>query len=380
MNKKLLPILITLTLLLAACGPTAASSTPEATPNPDTVVAEGHIKPKADANLTFGARGRVSEILVAEGQKVSKGTVLIRLDGLEQAHAALTAAELALTTAQQDYDTFLRTEGMSRGQAMEAYQQAQLARTKAQLEWERVDPNNLQDEIDNLDTQLRDARERLKDANDNLEDYLDLKPENPSRQNAEDRVRIAQIDYNIVVRKVEDFQRQIDLPRAALDAALVAETEAKRTYELSKDGPNPEKKALVEAQLNNAKAQAAAAQEAVENFELTAPFDGIVTDINTKLNELIGTEKYAVQVADLSAWYVETSDLTELEVVKVREGQPVLIEADALPGLQFNGTVETVSQSYIMQGGDVLYSVRIKLTDNDPQMRWGMTVQATFNR
>lgn len=377
--KKTLLLIVTLTLILTACGPTAAAPTLEATPNPDTVVAEGHIKPKADANLTFGARGRVSEILVTEGQKVAKGDVLIRLDGLEQAHAALAAAQLTLIAAQQDYDAFLRTANVSRGEALKAYQQMQIERSKVQITWESVNTNNLQDQIDNFDTELRDAKERLKDANENLEDYIDLKPDNNARQNAEDLVRIAQADYNIIVRKVEDLQRQIALPRAALDAAIAAEDEAKRTYELSKDGPNPEKKALVEAQLNSAKAQAAAAQEAVANFELTAPFDGIVTDINTKLNELIGTEKYAVQVADLSAWYVETSDLTELEVVKVREGQPVVIEADALPGLTLNGKVETVSQSYTMQGGDVLYSVRIKLIDSDPQMRWGMTVQTTFN-
>jgi len=93
---------------------------------------------------------------------------------------------------------------------------------------------------------------------------------------------------------------------------------------------------------------------------------------------LIGTEKYAVQIADFSGWTIETSDLTELEVVDVREGQQVDIAPDALPGLTLKGTVESISQSYKLQGGDVLYTVKIRLDGTDPRLRWGMTVQTTF--
>ncbi len=373
-----LALSLLLALLLTACGaaPTTVAPTPAFAAG--TVVAEGHVRPNTDANLTFGVRGHVSEILVKEGQKVSKGDVLIRLEGLEQAQAALAAAQLALTSAQQDDDSFIRTEGLSGAQAAQAYQDAQVARAKAQLEWEKIDPNSLQDQIDNTQTEVSDTKKALDDAKETLAKYLDLKPDNTTRRQAEADVRKAEADYNTALRKVEDFQRQMDAPRAALDAALAVEAEAKRTYDLSKDGPNPEKKALSEAQLSNAKAQAAAAQDALNGYELKAPFDGIVTDINTKLDELIGTEKYAVQVADFSAWYIETSDLTELEVVNVREGQKVTVEPDALPGVTLNGTVESISQSYTVQGGDIQYVVKIKLDTSDPRLRWGMTVQTTF--
>lgn len=368
-----------ISLLLTACGAGQATATPVQSLSTNMVVAEGHIKPKADANLSFGVRGHVQEILVSEGQKVSKGTPLIRLEGLEQAQAALAAAQLAQTSAQQDYDTFIRTEGLSGAQASEAYQKAQIARAQAQLDWEKIDPNSLQDQIDTAQTEISDTKKALDDAKETLAKYADLKSDNSTRRQAEADVRKAEADYNTALRKVEDLQRQLDTPRAALDAAQATEAEAKRTYELSKDGPNPEKKSLIEAQLNNAKAQSAAAQDALNNYELKAPFDGIVTDINTKLDELIGTEKYAIQVADLSAWYVETSDLTELEVVNISEGQKVNIEPDALPGVLLNGTVESISQSYTLQGGDILYTVKIKLTNTDERLRWGMTVQTTFN-
>jgi hypothetical protein len=64
--------------------------------------------------------------------------------------------------------------------------------------------------------------------------------------------------------------------------------------------------------------------------------------------------------------------------VDVAVGQKVSILADALPDVEMSGVVEEISQSYKSQGGDILYTVRIKVDDVDPRMRWGMTVEVTF--
>ena len=130
--------------------------------------------------------------------------------------------------------------------------------------------------------------------------------------------------------------------------------------------------------MNNARAQVASAENNLSNYELKAPFDGEVMDINVSVNETVGPETWAVIVADTSQWYIETSDLTELEVVDVALGQNVSILADALPDVEMHGVVDEISQSYKSQGGDILYTVRIKVNDVDPRMRWGMTVEVTF--
>ena len=168
--------------------------------------------------------------------------------------------------------------------------------------------------------------------------------------------------------------RRKDTVRAALDEALAAEAEAKHQYEISLDGPNAEQLALLEARLNNAKAQVAYAENNLANYELKAPFDGEVMDLNVSVNEMVGPEGWAVIVVDTSQWYIETSDLTELEVVDVA----LDITADALQGVEMSGIVDEISQSYKSQGGDILYTVRIKVDDIDPRMRWGMTVEVTF--
>ena len=104
----------------------------------------------------------------------------------------------------------------------------------------------------------------------------------------------------------------------------------------------------------------------------------MIVDTNLTAGEWIGPEKWAVLIADLSQWYVDTSDLTELDVVNVSIGQSVTLSADALPDLTFQGTVEEISQAPENKGGDVLYKVHILMTDPDPRLKWGMTMQVTF--
>ena len=205
-----------------------------------------------------------------------------------------------------------------------------------------------------------------------------MNKDNATRKRAKNDLDKAQKDYHEAVAKWDEAQRERDSVRAELDQALAAETEAKRKFDLTASGPDQEQLDQLQAQLDNAKAQVAAAQNNLDNYELKAPFDGTVADINVSVNEMVGPEKWAVLVADFSQWYVDTSDLTELEVVKLSKGQTAAIVPDALPDVRMTSTVTEISQSYKSQGGDILYTVRLKVNNVDPRLRWGMTVEVTF--
>ena len=372
-------LLAALTLLLAACGGQETMPTPQPDLLPvDAVIAEGHLVPKDDLTLSFTVRGKVANILVEEGDMVHEGDVLIRLADREQAEAALAAAQLELTTAQQAYDEFVRTEGLGRADAWQAYMDAQVVRAEAERDWEDLNLDNIDDRIDDRKADVEDRQKDLEDAQDEYDKYKNLDKDNSKRKNAEDDLERAQEDYNEAVRKLEEETQDRDTVRAALDQALATEAEAKHQYEISLDGPNAEQLALLDARLKNAKAQVASAENTLSNYELKAPFDGEVMDLNVSVNEMIGPETWAIIVADTSQWYIETSDLTELEVVDVAVDQNVSILADALQNVEMHGVVEEISQSYKSQGGDILYTVRIRVDDVDPRMRWGMTVEVTF--
>jgi HlyD family secretion protein len=111
---------------------------------------------------------------------------------------------------------------------------------------------------------------------------------------------------------------------------------------------------------------------------LKAPFDGIVEEVNVSVNQLVSTSTWAIALADTSAWFVDTSDLGELDVVKLSVGQTVTVTVDALPGDTFTGVVESISGAPTVSGGDILYKARIRLNDPDTRMRWGMTAEVTF--
>jgi len=342
------------------------------------VIAEGHLVPDKDMTLSFSVRGKVGEVLVEQGDRVNEGDVLMRLTDREQAEAALEAAQLDLTSAQQAFDALVRNEGLDRAESWNAYMDAQIARADAQRKWEALNLDDIKDKIEDAETVVRDRKQDLDDAQEEFDKYKDLNEDNTKRKAAEDDLTDAQNDYNEAVRDLEEETRKRDSVRATLDQAQAAEAEAKYNYDNTQDGPNVEKLALLEDQLNTAKSQVASADVTLANFDLKAPFDGVVQDINLSVNEMAGPETWAVIVADTGQWYVETSDLTELEVVDVEEGQKVTIVADALPDVKMTGTVEEISQTFKSQAGDILYTVRIKVDDVDPLMRWGMTVEVTF--
>lgn len=373
-------IMILLTLSLAACGEGQEDIPPiQSTILPvEAVIAEGHLIPNDDLTLSFTVRGKVDEILIGEGDMVREGDALIRLGDREAAEAAVAVARLELVVAQQAYDDLLRTEELVRANAWGAYMDAQVVRAEAERDWEDLNVDNIDDRIEDREADVKDELEDLEDAQEDFDKYADLDEDNSKREDAEDDLEDAQEDYNEAVRDLEEEIRDRDTVRAALDQALADEKEALHKFELTLDGPDSEQLVLLEGRLENAKAQLVSAEANLADYELTAPFDGEVMDLNVTLNEWVGPENWAVTVADISQWYIETSDLTELEVVDVAEGQRVNILADALPDVVMHGVVEEISKSFKSQGGDIIYTVKILVDDVDPRMRWGMTVEVTF--
>jgi HlyD family secretion protein len=378
-NPILFTIILILGLALAACGSStgnAATATPVASAN--TVIAEGHLAPSRNQYLAFQANGKVAQILVKKGDQVKQGQVLASLSDRQPAQAALTAAQLALTSAQQAFDTLNRTAVLAHAQAWQAYMDAQKTSAAAQLAWDQLDQSAIQTSIDNAQSDVTSRKTDLDNAQADFNKYANLPNTNQTRLNYEQTLRTAQVNYDQAVQKLEDLTNARDQVHAALLAAQNAGTEAARTYQDTQNGPDSDKLALAQAQLDNANAQVAAAQDALEAYDLKAPFDGTIMDINVTANQMAGPQAWAVAIADTSQWYVDTSDLNELDVVKVSVGQKVDITADALPGVKMTGTVEEIGNTPVDQGTDVLYTVHILLNNPDARLRWGMTMEVTF--
>lgn len=334
--------MIILALTVAACG-TAPTATTEATPIPtviadDTIIAEGRVEPIQYAEIAFNASGAVSEVLVKEGQAVKKGEPLIHLG--DESDTNYAAAQLELVTAQQAWDDLVNSRGADFAQAV----------------------------ID-----LKDAKE----ASDRAYQYLVYLQNDKRIPQTESRRVLTNtpFGYNYEIKTksftgpapedwIVEAENDLALKKAELDKAQLV-------YDRLKDGPDASQLPLLEARLNAAKAGVAA-------FSVIAPFDGMVTDLNAKTGSSINAGEIAVTIADTSKWAVITTDVTEIAVVNLKEGQPVTVKLDAIPEAELKGEILSIGQGFTENQGDIVYEVTILLADQDPSMRWGMTAVVTF--
>jgi multidrug resistance efflux pump len=373
--------LLGLLMLLTGCASWGTTAQPTALPTvraPAALVAEGHLVPARYVSLSFVSGGPLAEVLVVEGQDVQAGQVLARLATQPQAEAALRAAEVELLAAQkarQDLDDLAE---LQRSQAQAAVSDAERSLVQAQADLAKLDTQQYRDRLDDLEADLADAEQELKDAQEEFDRYRGLNTDNQTYKDAEKKRDDAQDRRDALDRELRQWRNQRDAANAAVTLAEAALEDANRHLKDWSGGVPKEERDLAEARLAAAQAQVQAAQTALDQQELRAPFAGRVVQVNVEVGEVAAPARPILILADFSTWYVETKDLTELDVVRLTTGQAVTVQADALPAHSFAGEIERIDQLFAENAGDITYPVRIRLLETDPHLRWGMTVSVTF--
>ena len=343
MKQKLLIPFLALGLLMSACsaGNAAGTATPEAIPTviaDDTIIAEGRVEPARDAEIAFTASGVVSDVLVQEGDAVKKGQPLIRLGDASDTQYA--AAQLELVSAQKALNDLTNSAGTDLAQAV-------------------IDLKDAKENFDKADDYLHYLENSRKVPRTEVHSYLVQ-----TWKGYEYRTKTKFFKGPAPEDWIVEAQNDLALKKAKLD-------EAQRAYDRLKGGVDEDQLKVLQARLDAAEAGVAA-------FEVLAPFDGVVADLPAKQGSSINAGEPAVTVADFSQWLVKTTDLTEIDVVNLKEGQPVAVTLDALPGEELKGQILSIGQNYSENQGDIVYKVTILLTDNHPAMRWGMTAAVKF--
>jgi multidrug resistance efflux pump len=336
-------VTILIIVLVTACAsstgtPPETSATLPAVIDSSGVVAEGRVEPVRYAEIAFTASGVVSEILVEEGQLVKQGQTLIRLG--DETDPTYTAAQLELAGARQALNDLQNTAGIDLAQAV-------------------INLKDAKEEYDKADDYLRYLQNSRKVPQSETRLFLETKRNSWMYVYKTKTFRgPAPADWII------EAENDVALKKAEFDAA-------QHTYERTKDGVDTDQLAVLEARLDAAKAALAA-------LSVTAPFDGIVAGLDAKAGGSINAGESAVTIADFSSWLVKTTDLTEIDVVKLAEGQPVTVTLDALPEVELKGKILSIGQNYSENQGDIVYEVTVLLTDTEPVMRWGMTAAVKF--
>ncbi len=231
-------------------------------------------------------------------------------------------------------------------------------------------PRASQDEID-------DAYDKYKEADkafDSVAEYYNASDDIYKLTKTERNNALSA--YNWLLSNYTDLDKREEESNLVLLERKM--TELTRQYEMYSEGPDPAEIALAKARLEFAIDQLVVAKANYEDLTLYAPFAGTVMQLNFEEGASVAATQPMFLLADLNQWNVETEDLTELSVTRIKEGAAAEISIDALPNLVFEGVVTEIKGIGETKRGDITYTVVIELAETDPLLRWNMTSAITI--
>jgi HlyD family secretion protein len=301
---------------------------------------------------------------------------------LAQAEAADPGAEVAVAEA--------RAVQVERQMAQTRAQDPLPQLRAAQVELERVQ-NALEDTQDEYnkaldrpweDQAIRDAwADRLEEAKLN-------------RRAAQAQLDQAEAARAAHARGLAVLEAQLEEAQAMLAQAQAAQASHRATLDLLhteiegaeeqlaylrgwenpyRDPPRREEVAQAEAALAQAQVQVTEIQRQLREATIVAPFAGTVGSVEVRVGERVSPGQPLATIGDLDMLRVETTDLDEIDVVRVEVGQQVAVTFDALPDRVFEGRVTRIAPMAEAGTGGVHYTTVIVLEERDPVLRWGMT-------
>ncbi len=412
---------------------TTAVAAADAAPEVQTAVARqgditvsatgaGTVIPAAEVDLGFTTGGKLVELLVQVGQKVTHGDVLARIDDTDAqkalANAALQLAQAAMQTDATTTQTGTSFDAISVAQAQLTLADAQQVLTDL-LQWE-ADPDEIallaakveaaqaaynaargQEAATGVNITIKNisveqAERELADAQAAYDTAYDPGREwelgDPHRADAllnertraeaallraQENLQVAQLNYNAAVSSTNSSSSSNAESNLLSAQQTLAAAQAGPTAEEIAAAETAVRKAelaLQQAQLNReahglslAQAQLSleTAQTAVDGTVLTAPLDGTVMHINYHVGEQVGSGVF-LTLADLSQPMLEIF-LDETDLDKVGMGFDVQVVFDALPDETFTGHIVQVDPELYQASGVSAVRALVQLNYNKPQ-------------
>ncbi len=361
--------------------------TPQATPQGggSGVTASGVVVPAQEVQIASAGGDTVEALNVAVGDQVKTGQVLIKLAGSQTQAAAIEAANVQLLSAQQALQALKDNAAQATAAAELRLANAlqALDTAKKQRAWKQY-RNGSESSIETAQADLILATNALEDAQDNYNSVADRAEDDVDRaaalsalgaaRSAYDHA-LANLNYLLAMPSVID----VNQAEAVLEAAQAEATAAQADYDKLKNGPDPDAVALAEENIRNAQAQIDAGEANLASLELKAPLDATVSNVNIHVGEWATAGQTLLVLTDLSHLRVQTTDLSERDVPRVRVGQPVTLLVKAL-NQDVTGRVSEIAPLSDTLGGDVVYQTTIDLDTQPDGLRPGMSVDVTFGQ
>jgi hemolysin D len=376
------------------------------------VAAQGTLLPESEVRRFYApVDGELANLYIAEGQPVSKGDVLARLNARGAIEAATNAldAQLKLEAAEREWREFpdrkalLERKAAALKQAMEVEQhqhQKRIAEGTSQLA--AGQSAQLQEARTNLDDARR-ARDAAKEEADKYARLFALpggggvsQLQVESKRNvllaAENAIRVAQSRLSELSARQSLESNQA---KSQLETSGQELTKLQLQYEAAtKDVANVEEKLRLQVQTARLVADAAARIK-FENIDkdnfllIVAPTDGVITDVtSTQPGDKIQANTPLGGIAPKDARPVLKIEIAEHDRAFLKEGLPVKLKFNAFPYQRYgliNGALGYISPATkpapqsklpVYDGRVTLEKDHYLVADTKYPLRYGMTATA----
>jgi len=176
-----------------------------------------------------------------------------------------------------------------------------------------------------------------------------------------------------IVSQKNTNQTNINTAQIALTTAqgTLATAESQLALKLAK--PRQSDIDLYTAQVKQAQANLNQIRNQIAQKSLTAPIDGIITDIPFEKGEMALSTQTALSMNSLSDFEIK-SDIAESDIAKITAGDPVSITFDAFGDSElWQGKVLKIDPAQTVAQGVVYYTTTVGLSGTDTKVKAGMT-------
>lgn len=332
--------------------------------------ATGTVRANQSAVLSWPTSGRVGAINVQVGEKVASETILAELveSSLPQ---NVILAQADLVEAQRNLDN-LRDSKLNQAQA-----QLNLANAKDAYEravWSSFQGDTArttnQNKIDAATAAVTLARDRVDTAEENFDKVDERDDDDPLKANALSTLANARESLDKAIKDLNYLiqnpgEKELAISDGKVAVALAQYEDAQREWERQKDGVDPEDIAAAEARI-------AAIKATIALSHIAAPFSGTVTEVNVMPGDLVTTGNVAFRLDDLSHLLVDVQ-VPEVDINRIKVGQPVDLNFDAISNQAYQGKVHGVATVGTIESGLVNFKVTVEILNPDEQVLPGMT-------
>lgn len=193
--------------------------------------------------------------------------------------------------------------------------------------------------------------------------------------------RIAKLDQTDMILNYQKAESAVESARIQLETARSSLERVKELYQSNSSSLSDYEQA--KNNFANAKNNYESSKKTLDLQSsqlsygvITAPTDGIVTQVNSEINEFAQAGSPIVIINAKEGDIEIKVGVPESYISRIKEGEEVKVRFPSIPMKDYKGTITEVGFS---SSGGASYPVIIKLTDSDPKIRPYMPAEVTFS-